>query len=219
MRSKEEAHDYRYFPDPDLLPLRLTAERVDEIASGLPELPDARCRRLQSTLGLDVEDARYLTRTRETADYFEQLVAEGVEAGEALNWVRGHLSARLKQAQLGIGEAPVPAAALAELAGLVDDGTISGKIAKEVFDRMWESGGRAADIVASEGLAQISDESAIEAVARSVLEAHPQKVKQYRGGKEGLLGFFVGQVMRQTGGRANPATVQEVLRRALGSGS
>ncbi len=215
MRSKEEAHDYRYFPEPDLPPLVMPAARVAEVRARLPELPDARRKRLVDALALPAYDARVLTETRELADYFEAVVGAGAAPKAASNWVMGELLRSMK------GEAPSPAELkwppryLAELIAMVDAGAISGSTAKSVLTEGLESGKAPAEIVEEKGLTQISDESALEAEVDAVIAANPGEVEKYRAGKEALLGFFVGQVMKRTGGKANPKRLNEIVRAKL----
>jgi aspartyl-tRNA(Asn)/glutamyl-tRNA(Gln) amidotransferase subunit B len=214
MRSKEHAHDYRYFPDPDLLPLVLDPAWVEDIRKTLPELPDAKKARFITDFGLTPYDAGVLVAERDTGAYFEA-VAKGRDAKLASNWVTGELFGRLNKAGLTLGESPVSAAGLGELVDLITDQTISGRIAKDVFDAMFESGKGARAIVEEKGLKQITDTSAIEAAVDQVIAANAEKVEQVRAGKETLLGWFVGQVMRATGGKANPAMVNELLRKKI----
>jgi aspartyl-tRNA(Asn)/glutamyl-tRNA(Gln) amidotransferase subunit B len=215
MRSKEDAHDYRYFPDPDLLPLVLTEEFVETIRKTLPELPDQKKARYIETLGLSAYDAAVLTSEKEIADYYEA-VAKGHDAKIAANWVTAELFGRLNKAGLSIAQSPVSAAALGEMIGLIEDNTISGKIAKTVFDKMMESGKPAKQIVEEEGLVQVTDMGAIEAAVDAVIAANADKVTEYRAGKDKLFGFFVGQVMKATGGKANPGLLNESLKKKLG---
>jgi aspartyl-tRNA(Asn)/glutamyl-tRNA(Gln) amidotransferase subunit B len=216
MRSKEEAHDYRYFPEPDLPPLRLSDNKVDELRAELPELPLARRARYIDALGLGAYDASVLTSERPVAEYFEAVVAAGCDAKLAANWVTSELLGRLHKAGLPVSESPIAPAALAELVGLIVDKTISGKIAKDVFDRLWSQPGvRPRAIVDAEGLVQVTDAGAIEAACREVIAANPKQAEQYRGGKTQAIGFFVGQVMKRTQGKANPALVNEILKRIL----
>ena len=215
MRSKEDAHDYRYFPDPDLLPLVLTEEFVETIRKTLPELPDQKKARYIETLGLSAYDAAVLTSEKEIADYYEA-VAKGHDAKIAANWVTAELFGRLNKAGLSITQSPVSAAALGEMIGLIEDNTISGKIAKTVFDKMMESGKPAKQIVEEEGLVQVTDMGAIEAAVDAVIAANADKVTEYRAGKDKLYGFFVGQVMKATGGKANPGLLNESLKKKLG---
>ena len=215
MRSKEEAHDYRYFPDPDLLPLEISPGFVEEIRASLPELPDAKKERFVSDYGLGTEDAGLLTAERATADFYEK-VAKGRDPKLACNWVTGELFGVLNKSGLGIGDSPVSAAALGGLIDLIADGTLSGRLAKDVFEAMAETGKEASVVVEEKGLKQVSDSGAIEAEVDQVLQAYADKVAEYKGGKDKLFGFFVGQVMKATGGKANPGVVNEVLKKKLG---
>ena len=215
MRSKEEAHDYRYFPDPDLLPLEISPGFVEEIRASLPELPDAKKERFVSDYGLGTEDAGLLTAERATADFYEK-VAKGRDPKLACNWVTGELFGVLNKSGLGIGDSPVSAAALGGLIDLIADGTLSGRLAKDVFEAMAETGKEASVVVEEKGLKQVSDSGAIEAEVDKVLQAYADKVAEYKGGKDKLFGFFVGQVMKATGGKANPGVVNEVLKKKLG---
>ncbi len=214
MRSKEYAHDYRYFPDPDLLPLELDAAWVEEIRAGLPELPDAKKARLMAEHGLSGYDAGVLVADHETAAFYEA-VAAGRDAKLAANWVMGEYFGQLNRAGLEIAQAPVDAAGLGGLIDLVIEGTISGRQAKQVFDEMWESGKKAAAIVEEKGLKQISDSGAIEAMIADIIAANPGQVEQYQSGNQKVIGWFVGQVMKASGGKANPKLVNEILRKAL----
>jgi aspartyl-tRNA(Asn)/glutamyl-tRNA(Gln) amidotransferase subunit B len=216
MRSKEEANDYRYFPDPDLLPVVLDDAFLEQIAGGLPELPAAKRQRFCAEYGLSEYDADVLTTSRELADYFERVVASsGGDPKLAANWVMGELSGALNKAGLDIGASRVSSAALADLLRRIADNTISGKIAKEVFEAMWEGEGAADDIIAARGLTQITDSSAIEQIIDEVMARFPDQLGQFRDGKDKLFGFFVGQVMKATSGKANPAQVNELLRKKL----
>ncbi|MGB5427186.1 MAG: Asp-tRNA(Asn)/Glu-tRNA(Gln) amidotransferase subunit GatB [Gammaproteobacteria bacterium] len=216
MRSKEEANDYRYFPDPDLLPVELDEAFLEAVRKTLPELPDARKARLVNEHGLSDYDAAVLTASRELADYFEAAVEAASGAGKlTANWVMGELSGALNKSDCDIGSSPVSAAALGGLLLRIEDGTISGKIAKQVFEAMWKGEGSADDIIEQQGLKQISDSSAIEGIIRNVLDNNPKQIEQYRGGQEKLFGFFVGQVMKATQGKANPKQVNELLRKLL----
>ncbi len=218
MRSKEEANDYRYFPDPDLLPVELDDEFIEAVRSTLPELPDARKGRFISEHGLSDYDAGVLTASRELADYFEAVVVASGGLGKlSANWVMGELSGALNKSDGDINASPVSAAALGVMLQRIEDGTISGKIAKQVFEAMWKGEGSADEIIEQQGLKQISDSSAIEGIIREVLDNNPKQVGQYRGGQEKLFGFFVGQVMKATQGKANPAQVNELLKKLLDS--
>ena len=214
MRSKEEAHDYRYFPDPDLLPLRLEQELINGIAASMPELPDAKRHRFMAEFGLSPYDASVLVAEKENADFYEA-VAEGRDKKLAANWMISELFGLLNKAGKEIGESPVSAAALGELLDLISDDTISGRTAKEVFAEMFETGKAAGQIVEEKGLRQVTDTGAIEAVIDEVMARETQKVAEYRSGKDKLFGFFVGQVMKASGGKANPKMVNEVLKTKL----
>ncbi len=215
MRSKEHAHDYRYFPDPDLLPLELDPEWVESLKAHLPELPDAKAARFQRDYGLSAYDARVLVAEQATADYYEA-VAKGRDAKQAANWVMGDLFAALNRTGRGIADSPVSAAALGRLLDLIADDTISGRIAKQVFEEMVDTGAEPAAIVEAKGLRQVKDTGAIDAAVARVLAANADKVAEYRSGKDKLFGFFVGQVMKAMAGKGNPALVNEALRKALG---
>ncbi|MGB5132894.1 MAG: Asp-tRNA(Asn)/Glu-tRNA(Gln) amidotransferase subunit GatB [Steroidobacteraceae bacterium] len=216
MRSKEEANDYRYFPDPDLLPLALDAGFIEEVRDGLPELPDQKAERFGREHGLSPYDAGVLTASRELAGYYESVVAiQGADAKLAANWVMGDLSAFLNRDNLEIGQSPVSAKRLAGLLARLVDGTISGKIAKEVFETMWAGQSDADAIIETKGLRQITDSGAIERAIAEVMAANPAQLADYRSGKDKLFGFFVGQVMKKTAGKANPAQVNELLRKML----
>ena len=216
MRSKEDAHDYRYFPDPDLLPLVLTEDFIAAIEAELPELPDAKKARFVSEYGLSDEDASQLVEERETAAYYEA-VAEGRDKKLASNWLLSELTGALNKAGKGLDESPVSAEGLGGLIALISDGTISGRIAKDVFVEMFESGRDAAAIVEAKGLRQVSDAGEITGLIDAVLAANQDKVAEFKSGKDKLFGFFVGQVMKQSQGKANPALVNQVLREKLGS--
>ena len=216
MRLKEEANDYRYFPDPDLLPLVISEEEIEAVRGTLPELPDQKRERFCSEYKLSDYDARVLTTSREMAAYFEAVVeASGGEPKVAANWVAGELSAALNQSGRDIGESKVSAAALAGLLKRIADHTISGKIAKEVFAAMWDGEGDADDIIEQRGLRQITDSAAIEKIIDEVIAANPGQLEQFRGGKDKLFGFFVGQVMKATQGKANPGQVNQLLKKKL----
>jgi aspartyl-tRNA(Asn)/glutamyl-tRNA(Gln) amidotransferase subunit B len=225
MRSKEDAHDYRYFPDPDLLPLELDEAFLGECRASLPELPDAKRRRYEAGLGLSAYNAATLTADADTARWFEALLAESVRvqkngetevARAAANWLLSDLYGALNRLNKGLDESPVSPEQGAELLALVADGTLSGSLAKQVFEIMLETGEGAAAIVEARGLKQTSDTGAIEAVIAEVLDRNPGQLAQYRGGKEALFGFFVGQTMKAMAGKANPAVVNELLKKALG---
>lgn len=217
MRGKEEAHDYRYFPDPDLLPLLVSDDWIAEIRQGLPELPDERKARFIRDFALSDYDAEVLTASRELADYFETCLKSS-HAGPKLvgNWVMSELLGLLNAEGKPIEQSPIAAEALAELLNLLADETISGKIAKTVFEEMAQSGKSAKAIVEEKGLIQITDDSALEPIVAEILENNPDQVEQYRAGKTKVLGFFVGQVMKATQGKANPKLVNELLKSKLG---
>jgi aspartyl-tRNA(Asn)/glutamyl-tRNA(Gln) amidotransferase subunit B len=216
MRSKEEAHDYRYFPDPDLLPLELTQEFVDAIAAELPELPDEKRARFIADYGLTPYDADVLVAERESVDYFEA-VAKGRDAKQAANWVINELFGRLNKEGLTILDSPISAAQLGGILDLIKEGTISGKIAKDVFDIVWTEGGDPAAIVEARGLKQVTDTGAIEKAVDEVIAANPDKVEQAKE-KPALIGWFVGQVMKATQGKASPQAVNALLKSKLGIG-
>jgi aspartyl-tRNA(Asn)/glutamyl-tRNA(Gln) amidotransferase subunit B len=216
MRSKEEANDYRYFPDPDLLPVEIDQAFIDEVGKSLPELPDARRERFSAGYGLSAYDAGVLTASRELADYYETVVsAAGGQGKLSANWVMGELSGALNKAGRDIADSPVSATDLGGLLLRIEDGTISGKIAKQVFEAMWNGEGSADAIIEQQGLKQISDSTAIESIIQEVLNNSPKQIEQYRGGQQKVFGYFVGQVMKATQGKANPKQVNELLRKAL----
>jgi aspartyl-tRNA(Asn)/glutamyl-tRNA(Gln) amidotransferase subunit B len=214
MRSKEKAHDYRYFPEPDLLPVHVSAAWREEIRHALPELPDAKRNRFVAKYGITPYDAEVLTASRTLADYFEAVVAAGAPGKSSANWIQTELLGRLSEAHRPFADSPEPTA-LAELINLVESGKITAAVAKRVFVTMFDSGRSASEIVAAEGLAQISDTSAIEHAAREVIAKNPDNVAKYKGGNEGVFKFFVGQVMRATRGQANPQAVNDILRKLL----
>jgi aspartyl-tRNA(Asn)/glutamyl-tRNA(Gln) amidotransferase subunit B len=218
MRSKEHAHDYRYFPDPDLLPLVLDPAWVEELKKSLPELPDAKKARFIEAFKLSPYDAGVLVAEQASAAYFETVVgggAKGRDAKQAANWVMGDLFGTLNRLGLGIEESPVSAEALGEMIDLIADGTISGRLAKDVFSAMVETGERPGKIVEERGLKQVTDTGAIEAAIDAMLAANADKVAEYRSGKDKLYGFFVGQVMKATQGKANPGSLNEILKKRL----
>jgi aspartyl-tRNA(Asn)/glutamyl-tRNA(Gln) amidotransferase subunit B len=215
MRSKEEAMDYRYFPDPDLLPVEIDAGHIENVRQGLPELPDAKRARFVSDYGLNDYDAGFLTASRDMADYYETVAKKSAEAKLAANWVMGELSSYLNKEDKDINDSPVTATMLAGMIKRIKDNTISGKIAKEVFDAMWQGQGDADAIIESKGLKQITDSGAIETLVDEVIANNPQQVEQFKAGKDKVLGFFVGQIMKATQGKANPAQVNELLIKKL----
>lgn len=216
MRSKEEANDYRYFPDPDLLPLSIDTAFIEAARQALPELPDAKRERFMGEYQLSAYDAALLTVSRDLADYFEATVAAlGGEAKLCANWVMGDLSGFLNKESKDIGDSPVDPSQLAGLLRRIQDQTISGKIAKEVFEAMWQGAGDADAVIDQRGLRQITDSSAIEQIIDTVIETNPNQLAQYRSGKDKLFGFFVGQVMKASKGKANPQQVNELLLKKL----
>ncbi len=216
MRSKEEAHDYRYFPDPDLPPMVLSEEFVEQVRATLPELPQARQQRFESDYDLGHDDAAQLTADRDTADYFEAAVKTSAgEAKTTANWIIGELSGYLNEENREIADAPVSADMLAGLIDRIHDNTISGKIAKEVFKAMWQGEGDADAIIEARGLKQISDSGAIESIIDEILAGSAAQIEQYRSGQQKVFGYLVGQVMKATKGKANPQQVNEILRKKL----
>ena len=218
MRSKEEAHDYRYFPDPDLPAVIVDEARIAGIRATMPELPAARRRRLAAQYALPDYDANQLTQSRALADYFEAVVTTGAPAKAASNWIMGELARKLKEQGTEVSASPLTADRLAGLLVLIDKGTLSGSMAKDVFEKMYATNRTAAAIVEAEGLAQIDDEGHIAALIGEVVAANADAVAQYRAGKASTFGFLVGQVMKATKGKANPKRVNELLQKALGSG-
>jgi aspartyl-tRNA(Asn)/glutamyl-tRNA(Gln) amidotransferase subunit B len=216
MRSKEEAHDYRYFPEPDLPPLEIAAEAIESARRALPELPEARKRRLAAAYALGDAEAAYLSQSGAISRYFEETAAASGNPRLAANWIMGDLARKLKETGAGVEESRLSAQALARLLTLVAEGRISGPTAKSVFETMYDTGRSAEEIVRTEGLGRIDDAAALEALARDVVAKNPSAVEQYRGGRTATFGFLVGQVMKATGGKANPALVNELLKKLLG---
>ncbi len=215
MRGKEEAHDYRYFPDPDLVPIRIAEEWIEEIRKSLPELPDEKIERFTKDYGIPDYDAEILTSTRAMADYYEESVRLFPEPKTVSNWMMGDLLRELKRDEKEIDQCRITPGHLAEMLGLIKAGTISGKIAKDVFEEMYQTGERPGKIVQEKGLTQILDRDEIERVIDKAMESSPKQVEEYRKGKERLFGFFVGEVMKQTRGKANPQLVNELLKKKL----
>lgn len=215
MRDKEEAHDYRYFPDPDLVPLLINSEWVERVEKELPELPEQKRQRFITFYTLPEYDADVLTASRPLAAYFEETAAFAHNPKAAANWVMGEVTRALNDSGQDIDHCPVAPKALGELIRLIDNGTISGTIAKKVFEHIWKNGGEPATVVQQQGLAQVSDTTAIDAVIDQVLAAAPEQVAEYRNGKEKVFGFFVGQVMKAMKGKGNPALVNDLLKRKL----
>jgi aspartyl-tRNA(Asn)/glutamyl-tRNA(Gln) amidotransferase subunit B len=215
MRSKEEAHDYRYFPDPDLVPMTVAQDWINEIRASLPDLPDAKSRRFISDLGLPEHDADLLASERETADWFEEVVKAGGQPRAVSNWMMGDLMKLLNEENKAIGDCPIRPKQLADLLRLIDNGTISGKIAKTVFDEMFRAGKDAAEIVKEKGLVQISDSSEIEKIVDEIIAKSQREVERFKAGDEKLMGFFVGQAMKASKGKANPQMLNDLLKKKL----
>ena len=220
MRTKEEANDYRYFPDPDLLPLEIDEAFIAGVVADMPELPDARRARFEADYGLSAYDADVLTASRAQADYFETVASGGGDAKLAANWVMGELAAALNKSGCGIESSPLDAESLGQLVARIRDNTISGKIAKDVFAAMWAGEGSADEVIEAKGLKQITDSGAIEALVDEVIAANPEQVDNYRSADPAkqpkMIGFFVGQIMKKSQGKANPKQVNELLRKKLG---
>ena len=215
MRGKEDANDYRYFPDPDLLPVEITPEFIESVRASLPELPDAKRQRFMTQYGLSQYDADSLTQSREVAEYFEAVTALTNDAKLTANWMNGDVAAALNRAGLEITAIPVNTEALASLLTRIQDNTISGKIAKEVFDALWNGEGTTDEIIEKKGLKQITDSSAIEGLIDGIIAANPKQVEEYRSGKDKLFGFFVGQAMKASKGKANPEQLNAILKQKL----
>lgn len=216
MRSKEEAHDYRYFPDPDLLPVEIDEAFIKDIKQSLPELPDEKAKRFMRDYGLSEYDANVLVAQKALGDYFEAVVNASKGSPKLItNWIMGDLSAALNKANLSIEQSPVSPDALAELIQRLEDKTISGKIAKTVFEALWAGEGSVDAIIDQKGLKQVTDSGIIEGIVENVISSNPEQLAQYRAGKEKLFGFFVGQVMKETQGKANPQQVNEILKAKL----
>ena len=215
MRSKEEANDYRYFPDPDLLPVRLSDAFIEAVRATLPELPDAKKQRFMDEFSLNEYDADIMTSSRALGDYYETVATQSGEAKLSANWVMGNLSAALNKVEKDIVDSPISADRLAGMISRISDKTISGKIAKDVFEAMWNGEGDADCIIEKKGLKQITDSSAIETMIDDIIKNNPPQVAAFRAGKEKILGFFVGQVMKASKGKANPAQVNQLLREKL----
>lgn len=217
MRTKEEAHDYRYFPDPDLLPIVVKEEKIEEIKKSLPELPDQKVERYIKEFGLTEYDATVLASDKELALFFEESLKDFAEnPKQTANWILNELLGKLNDRGIEINKSPVKPAHIAQLVKLIQDGTISGKIGKEIFDEVFETGKDPVNIVEEKGLKQISDEGQIRQIVKSVLEKHPNEVQKYKEGNTKLLGFFVGQIMKETKGKANPTLVNKILQEELG---
>jgi aspartyl-tRNA(Asn)/glutamyl-tRNA(Gln) amidotransferase subunit B len=219
MRSKEEANDYRYFPDPDLLPVVLDDEYIARVKTTLPELPKEKCRRFQEEYKLSLSDARHLTQSRELANYFESVLqhqnSSQVDAKLSANWIMGTLMGALNKANLDISNSPINSETLAQLLSRITDNTISGKIAKTLFEALWAQEGSVDELIEKKGLKQVTDTSAIEEMVTDILAAHPEQVEQFRQGKDKMFGFFVGQIMKASKGKANPKQVNNILKDKL----
>jgi len=215
MRSKEEAHDYRYFPEPDLPPLVVKQSDIERLRAEMPELPEARRRRFIREYGLPLDDAAQLIDSRAAADYYEDAARASGNPKGAANWILNELAREMKNSSTDFGASPVSAASLAEMIKMIDAGTISGKMAKDVLVEMCRSGKSAEEVVREMGGAQVSDESELRALVDEAIAASPKQLEQYRSGKTALFGFFVGQVMKASGGRANPQVVNNILKEAL----
>ena len=215
MRGKEEAHDYRYFPDPDLVPIKLDPDKITDWRSDLPELPRAKRERFMKDFGLSVQDADVLTAERDVAEYYEAAVASGGDAKKCANWVMSELMREMAEAKLAPAQVKLKPAELARLVAIIDSGLISGKIGKQIFPELFAQGGDPEALVKAKGLVQISDTSALEAAIDQVLAASPAEVEAFKGGKTKLMGFFVGQIMKATKGQANPGLVNELLAKKL----
>ena len=217
MRSKELSNDYRYFPDPDLLPLSISEAFIERIRGELPELPDARQERYESTLGLSLADAVAISSDIDRADYFDACLAAGADAKQSANWMMGELSAYLNKHNVSISQSPIAPALLAQLIARIDDGTLSSKTAKTLFDALWsaEPAGNVDELIETLNLAQVSDDSALTKIVDDLIAANPKQFDELRSGKEKMLGFFVGQVMKATQGKANPQQVNQIIRNRL----
>jgi aspartyl-tRNA(Asn)/glutamyl-tRNA(Gln) amidotransferase subunit B len=216
MRSKEEAHDYRYFPEPDLVPLRISEQWLSAVKADMPELPAQKRKRFVESYGLREYDAQVLTAARALAEYYEQVAEVSGEPRTAANWVIGDLSGALNASGKDISESPISAKSLGELVALINRGELSGKLAKDIFPKMFETGEAPAVIMDREGLRQNSDTGALEKIVEDVLAANPKQVEQYRSGKTAVMGFLVGQAMKASRGQANPGIVNEILKKKLG---
>tara|TARA_B100000676_G_C18064099_1_gene839713 strand:+ start:911 stop:2347 length:1437 start_codon:yes stop_codon:yes gene_type:complete len=215
MRSKEEAHDYRYFPDPDLLPVSVSQTTIDEVAASLPELPQAKQQRFAEQYGLGDEDCRQLTAGREVADYFEEATRVSGAAKATANWVIGELAGQLNRHDLEITDSPIAPEALGKLVGRIQDETISGKIAKQLFEQIWQEPSDVDELIEAQGLRQVTDSGAIESLVAEVLANNDKQVQQYLDGNQKVLGFLVGQVMKASAGKANPKQVNQLLRQRI----
>lgn len=217
MRTKEEANDYRYFPEPDLAPFTVSEEYIEDIRKTLPELPDERRERYIANFGLSSTDAQYMTNDKDTSDYFEKVVAAGADPKASVNWIMGEFASQLSNAGIEIAKAPVTPENLAKLLALIAKGTISGKIAKKVFAEMWKDGADPEEIVKAQGLVQISDTGALKELVVKVIANNPKAVEDFKAGKKKAVGALVGQIMKETKGKANPKVINELLNDELKS--
>ena len=215
MRSKEFANDYRYFPEPDLLPINLDKSFIDEVMATMPEMPSEKKERFISEFGLSAYDAELLAANKDLADFFEDVNAVSKSPKLSANWIMGELSAELNNENLTIRESKVSSNKLGQLILRIEDGTISGKIAKEIFEKLWSSDNEVDEIIQNEGLEQVTDDKEIESIIDEVINNNPEQLEQYRSGKDRLFGFFVGQVMKASQGKANPKQVNDILRKKL----
>jgi aspartyl-tRNA(Asn)/glutamyl-tRNA(Gln) amidotransferase subunit B len=215
MRSKEFANDYRYFPEPDLLPINLKKEFIEEVMATMPEMPNQKKERFASQFNLSEYDAGLLASDKDLADFFEEVIKVSNSPKLSANWIMGELSAELNNENLSIKESKVSSNKLGQLISRIEDGTISGKIAKDIFEKMWSSGKEVDEIIQSEGLKQVTDDKEIESMIDGVIKSNPEQLEQYRSGKDRLFGFFVGQVMKASQGKANPKQVNDILKSKL----
>jgi aspartyl-tRNA(Asn)/glutamyl-tRNA(Gln) amidotransferase subunit B len=215
MRSKEFANDYRYFPEPDLLPINLEKQFIEEVMATMPEMPSQKKERFVSQFSLSEYDADLLAADKDLADFFEEVTKVSNSPKLSANWIMGELSAQLNNENLSIKHSKVSASMLGQLISRIEDGTISGKIAKDIFEKMWSSGKEVDDIIKEEGLEQVTDDKEIESMIDEVIANNPKQLDQYRSGKDRLFGFFVGQVMKASQGKANPKQVNDILKSKL----
>jgi aspartyl-tRNA(Asn)/glutamyl-tRNA(Gln) amidotransferase subunit B len=215
MRSKEFANDYRYFPEPDLLPINLENEFIEEVMASMPEMPNQKKERFVSEFNLSEYDASLLAADKDLADFFEEVAKVSNSPKLSANWIMGELSAELNKENLSINESKISSNKLGQLILRIEDGTISGKIAKEIFEKLWSSDKEVDEIIQSEGLEQVTDDKEIESIIDEVINNNPEQLEQYRSGKDRLFGFFVGQVMKASQGKANPKQVNDILRKKL----
>lgn len=214
-RIKEGSSDYRYFPEPDLIPIEVSSEYIEEVRRELPELPDVRKERFKTEFGLSDYDSSLLTADKATADYFEAVVQDGIDAKTVSNWILGEIAKKLNEEGISIEHIPVTPTALAALLRLIQGGTISGTMAKQVLPEMWSTQKSADEVVKEKGLVQITDTNALEEIVQKIIDANPQSVADYQAGKKKAIGFLVGQIMKETKGRANPGLVNQLLQQKL----